>query len=66
MIKTQTPNNNRQKLFIVFTTLLIAWAVMTIIPLVFRDKTGRLLSDPYDRSVYFNRGKWFTEGTLPV
>jgi hypothetical protein len=26
----------------------------------------RLFSDPYDRGVYFERGKWFTDGTLPI
>ncbi|MGB9693496.1 MAG: hypothetical protein ACPLYF_01485 [Fervidobacterium sp.] len=66
MIKTHYPINNNKKLFFVFTTLLIAWGVMTIVPLVFRDKTGRLLSDSYDRSVYFERGRWFTEGTIPI
>jgi len=40
--------------------------IMTFMPLIFKDRTGRLLADPYDRSVYFARGKWLTEGMLPI
>ena len=39
---------------------------MTFVPLIFKDQIGRLLADPYDRSVYFARGKWLNEGTLPI
>jgi len=65
-IKTQYPVNTRKKLFYVWTILLTAWIVMTIIPPVFKDKTGRLFADTSDRNVYFERGKWFTEGTYPI
>jgi len=66
MIKTHDPINNQRKLFIVWITLLAAWIIMTIVPSVFEGKTGRLLADLDDRNVYFERGKWFTEGTLPL
>ena len=46
--------------------LLVAWAIMTIVPSTFKDKTGRLLSDTYDRNDYFQRGKWFIDGTIPL
>ena len=39
---------------------------MTFMPLIFKDRTGRLLADPYDRSVYFARGRWLTDGMLPI
>jgi hypothetical protein len=39
---------------------------MTIIPPLFKGKTGRLFADAYDRGIYFERGKWFTENTLPI
>ena len=39
---------------------------MTIIPLFFEGKTGRLIADVIDRSIYFERGRWFTDGTLPI
>lgn len=38
---------------------------MTSIPYL-SNKTERLVNDPFDRSVYFERGKWFTESTLPI
>lgn len=54
------------KLFLVSITLLAAWFIMTTVSPVFKGKTGRLFSDTYDRSDYFERGKWFTEHTPPL
>lgn len=63
---TEEYNPNSRKKIIVGLALLTAWIIMTIIPTVFKDKTGRLFDDPYDRNDYFERGKWFTENTLPL
>lgn len=53
-----TENKNQRELFIVWLGLLMAWLVMTLIPLFVGEKTGRLLFDFYDLSVYFIRGQW--------
>ena len=66
MINTHHPINNRKKLFVIGTTLLIVWLIMTISPLFSEGKTRRLFADSIDLSVYFERGRWFTEGTLPL
>ncbi|MCX7681999.1 MAG: hypothetical protein N2508_08580 [Anaerolineae bacterium] len=49
-----------------FMALLAVWAVMTLAPVVFENRTGRWFADFYDRSIYFERGKWFTERTPPI
>ncbi len=61
--KTYKSDNYNQKLFIVWIILLTAWVIMTFVPPVLNGRTGRLLSDPYDRGTYFQRGIWLIEGT---
>lgn len=60
MIKTQFRQSNKEKT-IVFVTLFVIWGLMTFVPIVFQNKTGRLLADPIDRSVYFERGRWILQ-----
>jgi hypothetical protein len=65
-LEIQPSTNNKHKLFIVWIILLTAWMIMTFLPPVLNGRTGRLFTDPYDRSTYFERGKWLIEGTLPI
>jgi hypothetical protein len=64
MLKERHVNDKRKILFIVWIILLSTWATMTISPLII--KTGRFFVDNYDRTVYFEIGKWFTENTHPI
>jgi len=58
--------HNEKKLFIFWIVLMILWLIITIVSLAFKDNTGRLLADYYDRYVYFERGKWFPEHKTPI
>lgn len=62
---TLKKQNNRKKLLTAWIILLAAWIIMSLAPLIYKDKTGRLFADHYDRSVYFERGKWFITHTIP-
>jgi len=59
-------SNNRKKQFIVWVILLSTWITMTVVPMIFKDKTGIILVDFGDISVYFRIGKWLTQHTLPI
>lgn len=39
---------------------------MTLVPVIFSEKTGRLWADAYDRAVWFEAGKWLVDHTPPV
>jgi len=56
---------NRKSL-VVWAILLIAWIIMTFLPVVFKTGKIRLLNDHYDRSTYFERGKWLPDNTAAI
>lgn len=58
--------NNQKKTLTAWMIILAAWIIMTVAPLIYQDKTGRLFADYYDRSFYFERGKWFINNTIPT
>jgi hypothetical protein len=65
-IEKKFDSNDKKKLFIVWIILLTTWITMTVVPMIFKDKTGIMLVDFGDTSVYFRIGKWLTLHTIPV
>jgi len=58
--------NNRKRLFIAGIILLVVWITITFVSIVLKDKMGSFVFDYHDSALYFERGKWLTEGTPPV
>ena len=46
--------------------MLTAWIVMTFLPVVFDTGTVRFFNDHYDRTTYFERGKWLSENSPAI
>jgi hypothetical protein len=65
-IESHSTGNNRKRLFIAGIILLAVWITITFIPLVLKNKLGSFVFDYHDTAIYFERGKWLTEGTPPI
>lgn len=59
-------SDNKKLLFYTFIALIFIWMLYILIPQIFKDQTGRYIFDFIEHAVYFDRGKWFLEGTAPV
>jgi hypothetical protein len=66
IIESHYSGNNRKRLFIAGIILLAVWITLTFVSIVFKDKTGSFVFDYHDSALYFERGKWLTEGTPPI
>jgi hypothetical protein len=56
-----TRSSNERRLFIARMILLAAWIMMTLVPIFFKDQTGRLFADYEDRTAYYLRGNWLPQ-----
>ncbi len=58
--------NNRKRLFIAGIILLAAWITITFLPIHLKNKSGAYVLDYHDFTIYFERGKWLTDGTPAI
>ncbi len=62
----QSREKQSRKSLVVLVILLIAWIIMTFLPAIFDMGEVRFLNDHYDRSIYFERGKWLPDNTPAI